>query len=164
KGGSTSTSSARWIGWGGTSTSGRTSATGARTATTTSTGWSAPAGAAGSGSSARTAGIARGPRPSSPARTRCPGPGAGRAARAPAAYLNAHEAPDLGLGSRKALRDYVDQGGLLFAEACCGRPGFDAGFRAVLSEIFPEPEATLHRLDDEHPVWRVRHRLDPDAH
>ena len=55
---------------------------------------------------------------------------------------------------KKNLRDYVEQGGFIFAEACCGRAEFDQGFRALMKEIFPEPEYELHPLAEDHAVWR----------
>ena len=84
--------------------------------------------------------------------------------QAPIAYLNGHEAPILGPDARQVLRDFLDQGGVLFAESCCGRPEFDRGFRALMEGIFPEPEARLRPLPPEHPVWRSRFPLSPDVH
>jgi Domain of unknown function (DUF4159) len=84
--------------------------------------------------------------------------------QAPIAFLNGHAPPELSADARKALRDYVEQGGFLFAEACCGRPEFDRGFRALVKDLFPEPEYQLHPLAEDHAVWRARHLLKPDIH
>ncbi len=84
--------------------------------------------------------------------------------QAPIVYITGHEAPTLPEPARKALREYVENGGLILAEACCGRPGFDRGFRALAAEIFPESENGLHPLGPEHPVWRARSTIDADAH
>ena len=35
------------------------------------------------------------------------------------------------------LRDYLDRGGFLFAEAYCGGEGFDRGFRELMTLVFP---------------------------
>ena len=44
----------------------------------------------------------------------------------------------------KKLRDYVDRGGFIFAEACCSDSGrFDAAFRQLMAAVFPEPEYKL---------------------
>lgn len=59
------------------------------------------------------------------------------------------------------LRDYLDRGGFLFAEAFCGGAAFDAGFRRLIEEIFPEPEYRLRLLEPEHPIWRAEEPLDP---
>lgn len=60
------------------------------------------------------------------------------------------------------LRDYLDRGGFLFAEAYCGGTGFDAGFRQLMEKTFPEPEYRLHMLPPEHPIWRAEEDVPPD--
>ena len=65
---------------------------------------------------------------------------------------------------RQNIREYVEQGGFLFADACCGDPEFDRGFRRLIEEIFPPPEFQLRPLPPEHPVWRARHLLSPEVH
>jgi hypothetical protein len=84
--------------------------------------------------------------------------------QAPIAYISGHEAPIFREEAKENLRQFVDNGGLILAEACCGRKEFDAGFRALLKEIFPEPESELHLLAPEHPVWRAKHIIDADSH
>ncbi len=37
----------------------------------------------------------------------------------------------------RALRQYLSRGGLLFAEACCGRQAFDVAFRREMQRVFP---------------------------
>jgi hypothetical protein len=83
---------------------------------------------------------------------------------APILFLNGHQAPQLGDNGKKALRSYVERGGFVFAEACCGRSEFDQGFRSLLNEVFPEPESPLYNLAEDHPVWRAKHRLNPNTH
>jgi hypothetical protein len=83
---------------------------------------------------------------------------------APILYFNGHEAPQFSDQAKRRLREYVEQGGLIFAEACCSSQNFDSGFRALMAEIFPEPEYELKPLPDEHAVWRARHNLSPDVH
>src|SRR5262249_23926622 len=61
---------------------------------------------------------------------------------------------------RELLKQYLDQGGFLFAEACCGRTGFDEGFRGLLKELYPDQE--LKKLAPEHPIWRA-HALVPPS-
>jgi hypothetical protein len=53
--------------------------------------------------------------------------------------------------SYKNLRFNLENGGLLFADACCGKEAFDKSFRQFVSAVFPEKEYTLQRipLDDE---------------
>jgi hypothetical protein len=51
------------------------------------------------------------------------------------------------------LRDYLDRGGFIFAEAYCGDAGFDRGFRELMALVFPEKEYRLQLLEAEHPIW-----------
>ncbi len=64
--------------------------------------------------------------------------------QAPIAYINGHEAPMFSAAAKARLREYVEQGGVIVAEACCGRREFDAGFRALMLRIFPDKETELH--------------------
>lgn len=84
--------------------------------------------------------------------------------QAPIAFFNGHEAPEFTADGKKALRDYIEQGGFIFADACCSREEFDKGFRALMREIFPEEQYKLHLLPPEHAVWRARHILSSDIH
>ena len=80
------------------------------------------------------------------------------------AYFNGHEAPQFSNGAKARLREYVEQGGVIFAEACCGRKEFDTGFRALMAELFPDRETELHPLAEDHAIWRSKFRLDPSTH
>jgi hypothetical protein len=62
----------------------------------------------------------------------------------------------------KKLRDYIDRGGFLFAEAYCGEGGFDKGFRALMALVFPEPEYRLRLLEPEHPIWHAEEIISPE--
>ena len=57
--------------------------------------------------------------------------------QAPIVFFNGHEAPDFSDAAKKKLRDYVDQGGFIFADACCGRDEFDRGFRDLMKDDLP---------------------------
>jgi hypothetical protein len=56
---------------------------------------------------------------------------------APFIYLTGHEDFTLDQADLNNLRDYLNKGGTLFAEACCGRRAFDLAFRQVLAKVFP---------------------------
>jgi Domain of unknown function (DUF4159) len=84
--------------------------------------------------------------------------------QAPIAYFNGHMAPEFPVRARQNLREFVEQGGFIFAEACCGRPEFDEGFKRLVKEVFPEDEYRLRPLSPDHPVWRAKHLLSPDIH
>lgn len=60
------------------------------------------------------------------------------------------------------LRDYLDRGGFLLAEANCGGSAFDQGFRELMRLVFPEKEYALRLLEPEHPIWRAEQPLPPD--
>jgi hypothetical protein len=77
---------------------------------------------------------------------------------APIAYFNGHEAPRFTDVEKNLLKQYIEQGGFILAEACCGRPEFDRGFRELVKELFPE--SPLKRLPAEHPIWQA-HALVP---
>jgi hypothetical protein len=60
------------------------------------------------------------------------------------------------------LRDYLDRGGFLLAEANCGGGEFDRGFRALMELAYPEPEYRLRLLEPEHPVWYAEEKVAAD--
>ncbi len=84
--------------------------------------------------------------------------------QAPIAFMNGHEPPEFTDVAKKHLREYIEQGGLIFADACCSSEGFDRGFRALMKELFPEPEYDLHPLPEDHAVWRAKWKLTPEIH
>jgi hypothetical protein len=60
-------------------------------------------------------------------------------------------APD---GNEEALlKEYLDQGGFVLAEACCGDQRFDKDFRSLIKRLFPD--APLKPLRPDHPLWRA---------
>ena len=64
---------------------------------------------------------------------------------------------------KEKLKEYIQQGGFLFAEARdgngCDGALFDRSFRALMAELFPD--ASLRLLPPEHPVWFADGRVDP---
>jgi len=47
------------------------------------------------------------------------------------------------------LRFNLETGGLLFADACCGKERFDAAFRKFIGDLFPKEKLTRIPLSDE---------------
>jgi hypothetical protein len=82
--------------------------------------------------------------------------------QAPVLFISGREAPQFTTEQKKRLRDYVDRGGFIFAEACCGGAGFDGGFRKLMSEVFSEQEYKLRLLPPEHPIWHAEEPVDPE--
>lgn len=81
--------------------------------------------------------------------------------QAPIVYFNGHNPPQFRPEEKKKLREFVLQGGFIFAEACCSSDRFDTGFRRLMRELFPE--SNLRPLPPEHPVWRAQYPLEPDG-
>ena len=57
------------------------------------------------------------------------------------------------------LRNYVNQGGFLFVEACCDDQVFDGEFRSLMKELFPE--SPLQTLPPDHPIWFAQDNINP---
>jgi len=84
--------------------------------------------------------------------------------QAPIAFITGHTAPNFSDQAVTNLREYVNQGGFILADACCSKKEFDEGFKALMKRVFPEEEFSLKPLSDEHPVWRAKNLLTPDVH
>jgi hypothetical protein len=83
--------------------------------------------------------------------------------QAPVLYISGNQAPDL-MPHAKKLRDYVDRGGFIFAEACCSDPSrFDEGFRKLMAAVFSEPEYQLQQITPGHPIWRMQDLVRPTS-
>ena len=74
--------------------------------------------------------------------------------RFPVLYLVGHYTFTFSDKERAALKDYLDRGGFLWAEACCGRDAFDKAFRSLVADLFPDPGAPgLEELPADHPIY-----------
>ena len=82
--------------------------------------------------------------------------------QAPVLFISGRQAPQFTAEQKAKLRDYVDRGGFIFAEGCCGGGEFEQGFRKLMSEVFPEQEYKLRLLPPEHPIWRAEEPVDPN--
>ncbi len=56
----------------------------------------------------------------------------------PVIYMTGHEYFELKPQEISALRVYLETGGILLAESCCGRKGFDYAFRQVMRQTLPD--------------------------
>ena len=82
--------------------------------------------------------------------------------QAPVFWLSGKSLFDLGPDAGRRLRAYIDDGGFIFAEACCPRSEeFYRRFRQLVGEIFPEPEYRLNLLPPEHPAWNAEEIVPP---
>ena len=57
---------------------------------------------------------------------------------APILYITGHEAFQLSDAEVQNLREYLNKGGFLMAEACCGRRAFNAAFVREMKKVFPD--------------------------
>ncbi len=73
--------------------------------------------------------------------------------QSPVVYINGHEAPQFTDNEKRLLQKFVEQGGFIMAEACCGRQAFDTGFRNLMKELFPLNP--LKPLPRDHPLWKA---------
>ena len=81
----------------------------------------------------------------------------------PILFLSGSQSLNMDEEQVKLLRDYVNQGGFIFAEACdsdgCNGAQFDVDFRDLMKKMFPESE--LRRLPPDHAVWFAEKPVNP---
>ncbi len=83
--------------------------------------------------------------------------------QAPVLFMTGEEAPKLSPAEIKLLKDYLQEGGFIFAAPTCTSTKFEAGFRALVEQIMPPGEGELKRLTAEHPVFRSEYPLQAEA-
>lgn len=76
----------------------------------------------------------------------------------PLLYLTGHEDFALNNDEVRGLREYLTNGGFLFAEACCGRRGFAQAFERELRRALPEH--ALIPIPAHSPVYQLPNRID----
>ncbi|QGJ72284.1 Prenyltransferase/squalene oxidase [Planctomycetales bacterium 10988] len=83
----------------------------------------------------------------------------------PVLYISGQRAPNFSDQSLTKIKEYLQEGGFVFAEACCNgkRSGFDQGFRQMVRKMFPDHPQGLVPLLEEHPIWRVEEIVPPEA-
>ena len=72
---------------------------------------------------------------------------------APVLYLNGEKGAEISDAGVRMLRDYINRGGFIFADAVCEGQEFDRSFRELMKRVFPEPDYKLRLLPPEHPIW-----------
>jgi hypothetical protein len=78
--------------------------------------------------------------------------------QSPVVFFNGHDKAPSGK-EEEILKEYVANGGFIFAEACCGSPAFDRDFKALMKRMFDEAE--LVELPNDHPVWTSKFLVTP---
>ncbi len=79
--------------------------------------------------------------------------------QSPIVFLSGHS---LKLDEKQTdvLREYMANGGFLFAEACCNSPQFDIDFKKLMKDLYG-PDAKLDPLPPGHALWTARYPLVP---
>ncbi|MCA9099176.1 MAG: DUF4159 domain-containing protein, partial [Planctomycetaceae bacterium] len=83
--------------------------------------------------------------------------------QAPILFLNGSEAPQFSPEEVTLLREYVSQGGFIFAESACRRKDFEQGMHDLVEQMFPNQTYRLRRLTADHPIYRSEFPLDADT-
>jgi hypothetical protein len=76
----------------------------------------------------------------------------------PILYLTGHERLDYPPEIKEKLRWYLNDGGYLIADACCGAKEFSEGFMALMKDLFPDRPPFV--LPPDHPLYRCYHKID----
>ncbi|MCA9262670.1 MAG: DUF4159 domain-containing protein [Planctomycetales bacterium] len=79
--------------------------------------------------------------------------------QSPVLYLSGRDELELTGEEKEHLRQYVTEGGFIFAENCCNGQGFDRQFRQLMEELFPDNP--LRTLPPTHPIWYAEQKVDP---
>ena len=83
----------------------------------------------------------------------------GTLVQSPVLYLNGHRRPVLNGQQKEIVKRYIEEGGFVLGEACCGSTDFAAGFRALMEELFPDN--ALKPMPPEHPIWQSFYAVPP---
>jgi hypothetical protein len=77
----------------------------------------------------------------------------------PLVYMHGRNRFQMTRQEQEQLREYVNRGGVLFADACCGAPQFDRSFRDLMEQMFPSQK--LQRIPANHEMFtsKVGHDL-----
>jgi hypothetical protein len=86
--------------------------------------------------------------------------------QSPVVYLNGHgPMPFVGSGTEllsveeQILKRYVEEGGFLLGEACCGDKAFAKSFEELVGRVFPG--SSLRRMPPEHAIWTMFPGVSP---
>ena len=76
----------------------------------------------------------------------------------PILYLTGHEDLTYPSETKEKLRWFLNDGGYLVGDACCGAKDFTEGFMRLMKELFPR--RPMHVLPPDHPVYRSYYQID----
>jgi len=76
----------------------------------------------------------------------------------PFLYLTGHEDFALTVDEVAGLRRFLEHGGTLLADSCCGNLGFDQAFRREMKRVFPGSD--LKELPPDHAIFSSFYKID----
>jgi hypothetical protein len=79
--------------------------------------------------------------------------------QSPVLYITGHGPIHLEGYQEEILKLYVEEGGFLVAEACCGDPVFAKTFKALMKKLFPDNK--FEQMPGEHILLRILPGLQP---
>ncbi len=87
-------------------------------------------------------------------------------AETPVLFISGRDQLDLTSAQKRALKEYIENGNFIFAEAgqgngCGDNVKFDRKFRALMEELFPETPMQALSLD--HPIWNSYFEINAKA-
>ena len=82
----------------------------------------------------------------------------------PVLFMSGRDAIGLDAQQKETLKEYIENGGFLFAEACqgdgCGdNVPYDTAFRELMAELFPDSQ--LQPLAPDHLIWKAQYKIGP---
>jgi len=75
----------------------------------------------------------------------------------PVLYMTGHDDFVLTDEEVASLRSYLRNGGILLADACCGRQAFDNAFRREIGRVLPKHE--LKPIEPTHPLFSIQSKI-----
>ena len=83
--------------------------------------------------------------------------------QAPVLLITGAKALAFNAEETKLLRDYLEEGGFIFACPTCDSREFEPSFRELVTKLMPPGEGELKPLPAEHPVYRSEFPLQSDT-
>jgi hypothetical protein len=80
----------------------------------------------------------------------------------PVVYITGHDRPTLTDTQKKILKRYLEEGGFLFAEACCGDRRFVEGFKDLMEDPLLFKDNPLQPVPPDHAVWTAHAAVRPE--
>jgi Domain of unknown function (DUF4159) len=78
----------------------------------------------------------------------------GNLLQSPVLYINGHGPIDLTPAQEEIIKTYVEEGGFLVAEACCGDPEFTKSFKAMMMRIF-DNKSLFKKMPADHAILKI---------